>query len=235
MAASVRSAVERGMAAQLERLRAAVAAGTPRLGWKIAVNDPDVQRAIGLDGPLVAALDGAARIASGGTYRAPCGAALAAEAEIAIEIGRDLAGNVTVEEARAAIASSAPAIEIVDRARPAGDLSALLAHSVFHAATVIGTSQPGLAAVPPAWPRLTVAGQPPVPADPKLVPQDLAAVVAHAARTLARHGERLAAGDRVISGSFVQPVPVVAGDRIDVDFGPLGIVAVHVASREDAS
>jgi 2-oxo-hept-3-ene-1,7-dioate hydratase len=234
MAASVRGAVERGMAAQLERLRAAVAAGTPRLGWKIALNDPDVQRAIGLDGPLVAALDGAACIPPGGTYHASRDASLAAEAEIAIEIGRDLAGDATIDQARAAIASFAPAIEIVDRARPAGNLTALLAHSVFHAATVIGAAQPRLPELSPAWPRLTVPDRAPVEADPTLVPADLAAVVAHAARMLARHGDRLAAGDRVISGSFVQPVPVAAGDRVEVDFGPLGAVAVHIASKEAA-
>lgn len=48
-------------------------------------------------------------------------------------------------------------------------------------------------------------------------------------KQLASHGRRLEAGQRVLSGTFTKPVPLVAGDGIDVDYGPLGRVAFHCA------
>jgi len=40
-------------------------------------------------------------------------------------------------------------------------------------------------------------------------------------------GERLLAGDRVISGSLTRAVFVDPGDRVEVDYGPLGTLAVR--------
>lgn len=39
---------------------------------------------------------------------------------------------------------------------------------------------------------------------------------------LAAWGECLEAGEVVLAGSFTRPVPAAAGDRFDVDYGPLG-------------
>ncbi|MFO1323658.1 MAG: 2-oxo-hepta-3-ene-1,7-dioic acid hydratase [Burkholderiales bacterium] len=48
--------------------------------------------------------------------------------------------------------------------------------------------------------------------------------VAWLANRLAPYGESLAAGDVVLAGSFTRPVPAVAGDRVCVDYGPLGTI-----------
>jgi 2-oxo-hept-3-ene-1,7-dioate hydratase len=45
------------------------------------------------------------------------------------------------------------------------------------------------------------------------------------ARKLARWGERLEAGEVVLSGSFTRPVEVRRGDVFDADYGPLGSVS----------
>ena len=42
------------------------------------------------------------------------------------------------------------------------------------------------------------------------------------ARRFAQHNIRLRAGEIILSGSFTRPVPVAAGDVIQVDFGQLG-------------
>jgi 2-keto-4-pentenoate hydratase len=47
---------------------------------------------------------------------------------------------------------------------------------------------------------------------------------------LAKHLERLDAGDWIISGSLTPAVPVAIGDRIEADFGPLGRVSVTIGS-----
>ena len=82
------------------------------------------------------------------------------------------------------------------------------------------------------WPVLTRNATPARTPDPARA-ADVAACVAHVAAILARHGDRLAAGDRVICGSLVQPLPVRDRDLIAADFGPaIGTVAVTVVIPE---
>jgi len=52
--------------------------------------------------------------------------------------------------------------------------------------------------------------------------------VAWLARKLAPHGERLAAGEIVLGGSFTRPTTAVAGDSFHADYGPLGSVAFRL-------
>jgi 2-keto-4-pentenoate hydratase len=129
------------------------------------------------------------------------------------------------------VAGIAPAIEIVDFARPSDDLAAILEHAIFHEAVVIGAelAPTALADLVPEHPLLFRNGELARRPDPAFAPRDLAAVLWHAARFLAQHGERLLAGDRLISGSFVQPLRVVPGDAIEVDFGRIGGVQVRLA------
>ena len=45
------------------------------------------------------------------------------------------------------------------------------------------------------------------------------------AKRFAAHGVGLEPGQILLAGSFTAPVPVIAGDRIEVDYGPLGTVS----------
>ena len=47
------------------------------------------------------------------------------------------------------------------------------------------------------------------------------------ANKLHPHGEQLEAGEVILGGSFTAPVPARAGDTFQVDYGPLGQVAVR--------
>jgi len=51
--------------------------------------------------------------------------------------------------------------------------------------------------------------------------------VAWLANKLAPHGEHLAAGEIVLGGSFTRPVPCVAGDVFQADYGPLGTISIR--------
>jgi 2-oxo-hept-3-ene-1,7-dioate hydratase len=51
--------------------------------------------------------------------------------------------------------------------------------------------------------------------------------VAWLANKIAPHGESLEAGQVVLAGSFTRPVNAVAGDVFNVDYGPLGVVALR--------
>jgi 2-oxo-hept-3-ene-1,7-dioate hydratase len=46
------------------------------------------------------------------------------------------------------------------------------------------------------------------------------------ARRMKQYGQRIEAGQVVLSGSFIGPVECPPGTRIDADFGPFGAVSV---------
>lgn len=220
-----------GMALQLAARRAALAAGSPRLGWKVGFNVPEVQKKLGLPHSAIGWIDGRRSVPSGSVVEVAAGTNLHVEAEIALRIGTTVPVPVTAERARGCIAALHPALELVDYALPAPDFDAILGHSMFHAASVIGDAcDPASAtALGRQWPRFTVGGRDAGPVRDDLVPDDLGALVAFVAGYLAAFGHALEAGDVLLSGSFTaRAVRAEPGDEAVADFGPLGGVSVRL-------
>ncbi len=223
--------VASGMSRQMKSFRAELAAGMPRLGWKIGINDPAAQERMGLTETLVGWLDGRRVFSAGQPYSAPGGAIPRIEAEVAVRMGTDLGAGASFDEARAAIDSIAPAIEFVNGAKPIVPLDELLAHDILHDAVLFGADAPLDVAL-----GLVAEGFPAVRHNGELIrtgvagryPDDLAEIVAHTADVLAECGEALRAGDRIICGSYIDPFPVSPGDTVDADFGPLGVLSFSV-------
>lgn len=221
-----------GMARQIQAFHAAQAAGMPRLGWKIGLNDPAAQKRLGLPSPVVGWLDGRRLLREGEPYRPPEGARPRIEAETAILVGADVPADASPAAARAAIAAIAPAIEFVDGTKPLSPVDELLANDILHEAVLLGPSQrlelaSGL--VEAGFPSATNNGEPVRSPQPGRYPEDLGEVVALVASTLARYGEALRAGDWIIGGSYIDPFDVAPGDSVRVDFGPLGVLSFTVA------
>lgn len=229
---AVQPLIASGMARQIDALRSALAAGMPRLGWKIGINDPIAQQRMGLSETLVGWLDGRRVFRDGQPYAPPEGAAPRIEAEVAVRMAADLPAGASFDEARAAIDSVAPAIEFVNGAKPMVPLDELLAHDILHDGVLFGLDAPPGAAL-----GLVASGFPAVRHNGELIragvagryPDDLAEIVAHTADVLAECGESLRAGDRIICGSYIDPFPVSAGDAVEADFGPLGVISFSVA------
>ncbi len=216
------SPFEHAVRRQHERLRAALDAGMPRLGWKICLNEPRTQRRLGLAGPFVGFLDGTRCLETGAVCVPPSAASLAVEPEIAIR----------VEAATGAIAALAPALEIVDYTRGAFTLDGVVESSSFHHGVVLGAVRgPGAVAVlGPDCPRLLRDGARAAEPDPALVSCDLSDIVRFVGRFLAAHGAELRPGDWILSGACTPPVRVEGGEHIEADFGALGQVAVRIGS-----
>jgi 2-keto-4-pentenoate hydratase len=203
--------LEAALDAQLADWRAALRGGAKRLGWKLGIGDRER-----IGGPVIGHLTSASQLASGATYEAG-GAALHADAEVALAIGRDVAPDADEEAARAAIGGYGAALELVDLAEPPVGAEAIVAHNVWHRAFVLAG---GVEALP--WEgvegRLIVNGEVRASAP---APTDFADRVLVVARLLGAMGERLQAGDRIITGSVVQ-VPIAPGDEVVADLGALG-------------
>lgn len=221
--------IRRGLETQLAALRAAEARGDARVGWKIGFNDPAVQERMGLDQTLVGHLLRSRVVPCRGTCTLPEGARGMLEAEVAIELGADVAPGSTRNEARAAIARLLPALEVVDFSRSFDGIDTILGHDIFQEAVVFGREGSGRAgaSLDGITAHVTHNGAHAADGNLSLIPADLGEVVRHVADVLGELGERLQSGERIIAGSLIKPLPVQPGDEVAFDMGPLGAVDVR--------
>lgn len=210
-------------------LAQALAAGMPRAGWKVCVNERRVQQRLGLDGVFFGFLRGHRRFGSGEACAVEEGAMLGVEPELAIRFGASVSREDSREAMRAAIAGVAPALEIVDYRGAKLDLETLVVTSSFQHGFVVGEPRPP-AMVPrigEGCPLLRLGGEGIGSGDPALVPADLTDLVAAAASFLEPFGQGLEAGDWLLCGACTTPARVEAGDEVEADFGSLGSVRVR--------
>jgi 2-keto-4-pentenoate hydratase len=194
----------------------------PRVGWKVGLNVAEVEEVMGSE-PVFGHLTSATRLKPGGAFRARGVRALRAEAEVAVELGRDLRASDGPGAVRDSVAGLAPALELVDVEPPAEGFEGVVADNVYHRAFVLGptrTVAPGtrLAAT------LRVNGE---VRDTGATTEDFAAQLLAVARQLGEVGEALRAGDSVITGSLTH-VPVRAGDMVEIAIEPLGSLAIEI-------
>ncbi|HUC05845.1 MAG TPA: hypothetical protein VL961_10630 [Acidimicrobiales bacterium] len=211
----VTAAVAAGMRALLQRRRTELAAGGRPVGWKVGLDGPAVQRHFGLSGPVVGYLTSSTVLEPGvavsvGGWRHP-----ALEVEVAVSVGND-----------GGVAGLAAALELVDL-EPVDGLSGVLGRNVFHRGVVFGPEVGDPGRVDPAAVAVRVVTAPSgeVAAEGALAqrPEVTLDVVR---RFLVAHGARLEAGDRVIAGSMIAPLPVEGGQSFHVEFGVLGSIDI---------
>jgi len=128
-----------GMRRQLDRFHAALAGGMPRRGWKIGINVPEVLRRLELPHPAVAWIDGRRVVPTGSRLSVPEGARLHVEPELALLLASAVPPDGSPDTALDGIVSVQPALEVVDYSPPTSGIDDLLAHGMFHHATVLGT------------------------------------------------------------------------------------------------
>lgn len=206
------------LATQFERWRATLGDGADRVGWKLGMGD---RERIG-DEVAIGRLTSATLLEPGAAYHADGDGDLHADAEVAFQLGRDVDPGDPAD-ARRAVAGVGLALEIVDLSSPPDDPVSVVAANVFHRAVAFGPFQ-STPLTDDLRARLLVNDQ---ELASGAAADDVAARLAAAARVLAAMGERLQAGDQVITGSVVQ-VPIGVGDEVTAEMGPLGTVHLLV-------
>jgi 2-keto-4-pentenoate hydratase len=223
--------IARGMQAQLARRRERLAAGAQPIGWKVGFGAPAAKQKLAITAPLVGFLTDAALLPAGATVSVSGWAKPVAEPEIAVYMGRDLGEGANRSAAQAAIAALGPAIELADLDRPPEDVEAILAGNIYQRHVVLGPRDParagcvldGLAA------RILRNGQDFARTeDPQALTGDYLDIVRHVADVLAACGERLRAGEFIITGSIVPPLFVLAGETLAYELAPIGRVSVSL-------
>ena len=200
--------IKKGMTAQLAARRARIAAGEKPLGWKVGLGAPATMQKLGLQAPLIGYLMQRALLLSGSAVSLEGWMRPVAEPEIAVRMARDLGAGATPEAAMAAIKEILPAIELADlEPVPAPDnLDAVLADDIFQRHVLLcGNTRAG-GSVSGLTSRVIRRGaEANRTTDPEALTGKLLDIVAHVANTLAGFGEKLSAGDIIITGSITPP------------------------------
>jgi 2-oxo-hept-3-ene-1,7-dioate hydratase len=215
-------------------VRRKLADGRRIVGRKIGLTSRAMQQAMHIDEPDYGTLLDDMLIDNGGRVETACYTDPRIEAELAFVLGRPLAGaDLTVSDVLAATDWVAPALELIaarsyrvdpQTGRPRGIVDTI-SDNAAGAGMVLGERvRPD--AVDLRWCGVIVRRN-------GIVEETglAAGVLDHPAngvvwlaRRFAAHGLALAPGEIVLAGSFTRPVSVSAGDRIEADFGPLGVL-----------
>jgi 2-keto-4-pentenoate hydratase len=223
--------IKKGMTAQLAKRRERMAAGEKPLGWKVGLGAPASMQKLGLAAPVVGYLMQRALLLSGSTASFAGYTRPVAEPEICVRMARDLAGGATAEAAAAAVKEILPAIEIadLDPVPTPDNIDAVLAGDIYQRHVVLcGNTRAG-ASVAGLTSRVIRRGTEAARStDPEALTGKLADIVAHVANTLAAFGEKLSAGDVIITGSIVPP-PIIEPDETELTHAldPIGEVSVR--------
>ena len=206
--------------------------GDVQVGWKVGLTAKAIQEMENFDGPIFAVLFKSGALTSGATLQHKELRKPAFENELCIVLREPLKGpGVDMTRARAAIATVAPALEIVEnRGALSDDPPLAIADNLGQKAFVTGDALvlPRNLALGTLACRVTLNGESVLTGVGSAVLDDPAHSVAWLANKLAQFGEYIDAGQSIMSGSFTLPTPLEAGDRALTSFGPVGRVSVQV-------
>jgi len=223
--------IARGMERQLAVRRARIAAGEKPIGWKVGLGAPAAMERLKIKAPLVGFMMENSIVANGATVALAGWTKPVAEPEVAVHMGKDLAGGADRAAAIAAIAGLGPAIELADLNPPPDDVEVTLAGNIFHRHVILGASDTARAGAKLDGLNGHVFRRGALAAQQDNVQQligEMIGIVMHVAGTLAAHGERLRAGDVIITGSIVPP-PFIEPDETEFAYAlePIGGLSVR--------
>ena len=232
--------MDQAYAVQAALIRRRMQAGHRVIGWKIGLTSKAMQYALNIDTPDSGVLMDDMEFADGATVPAGRFIQPRVEAEIAFVMAAPLAGgDVTRQDVLAATAHVAPALEILDtrilRADPASGRARIIVDTISDNAANAGIVLGAQRHAPDAFDLRRVGAI--VTRNGEVEETGLGAGVLNdpvlgvvwLARRMEQYGQRIEAGQVILSGSFIRPVECPPGARIEADFGGFGSVSVGFA------
>ena len=223
-------------AIQSAQMAQKLASGRTIAGWKIGLTSKVMQQALKIDTPDSGVLYDDMVFEDGATVPAGRFIQPRVEAEIAFVMKSALDGEVTREAVLAATDYVAPSLEILDtrilRQDPATGQSRIITDTVSdnaaNAGVVLGTAQHAPDAHDLRWTGaiVRVNGEVESTGLGAAVQDDPVMGLVWLARRMHQYGQRIEAGQIILSGSFIAPIECPPGTRIDADFGAFGQVQI---------
>lgn len=201
------------------------------VGWKVGATTQPMQKLLNVPGPCAGAMLAAGRFASPARVDTADYVKIGIECEVAVRLGQPLGGGASREEAEAAIEALHPAIEIVDNRY--GEFTSigtptLIADDFFHAGFVLGAEVRD-------WRGLDLASAVGTTSANGVEVQRGHGrdVMGHPfesllwlANHLAAHGERLEAGQIVMTGSLPLPYWAKGNELVRISIDGLGTAEI---------
>lgn len=214
---------------QFALMRRLTAKGEKLIGYKAAYTSKAMQQERGMPGPIIGSLLQSGLFPESAPIRANPKVKTMVEPEIAVLLGRDLAGpGISPHQALHAVEGVFPAMEIAGQHVDAPKRSMEMGIAIHK------TSGGIVVGGPMSSPRgmdlrlegmvISINGEVKGSATGVEVlgnPLDLVAIIAN---TIGRYGETLKAGMVLMTGSIVSALPVKAGDEVSIAFTRLGRV-----------
>jgi len=206
-------------------------------GWKIAATSAAGQKHIGVSGPLAGRLLQSRCLTDGTTVSLAGNFMAVAEAEFAFRIGRDIkrvgSTPLSMSAVMAGVEALHVAIEVPDSRfedfAKAGEAQ-LIAEFACACFFVVGqevTADWRSVDLKDHQVSVTCNGATVAQGQGSNVLGDPRLALTWLANELIDHGRLLQAGDIVMTGTCVVPVPVKVGDAVTADFGVFGSVSAH--------
>ena len=208
--------------------------GRGQLGWKLAATNESAQSFLGVEGPLTGRLLEGNCLDSGATVSLEKINMRVLEVEMAFRIEQSLPprhGHYSLEEVLPAVGSLYPALEIPDSRYSectAVGASQLIADDACACLFVLGaeveTSKWRDADLPSQTVSARINGELAAEGVGANVLGDPRLALVWLANDLSSRGDTLAAGQVVMTGTVVKPVPIKPGDHVVGDLGSFGTV-----------
>ena len=213
---------------QLALIDRRCAAGENQIGWKVGLTSKAIQEQFGFHEPCFGCI----------LETRPSGHAFAAgelikpgfETEICVRLGRTLAGEVSREEVKAAVAVVYPSFEIIETRGDPGQIALMLADNAQQHSVILG----GPVALTPALQldrvqaRVELNGNVLATGAGSAVLDHPLNSVIWLAHKLGEYGRSLRAGEVVMTGSLVRQFPLAPGDHAGASFSGIGTVEVRL-------
>lgn len=201
------------------------------MGWKVGFGAPSALELMQLTAPLLGYLTDATVFESGAGFETQEWTRGVVEFEVAVWMGTDLGGGASDAEAAAAVAAVGSAIEVADVNLPIGPgrVSDIMAGDIFHRGVVFGqrdTRRAGLD-ISGMTARIAIDGAELEPVtELEAITGPYPWIVSTVASTLESAGERLRAGDVIITGSVIPPVSVTDGHDFTFSLDPFASISI---------
>ena len=226
--------VTEGLRRQLDRRSEALSAGARHVGWKVGFGAPNSLELLNITAPLLGYLTDETVYETGTEFVTTDWTRGVVEFEVAVWMGSDLGPGAGVAEAAAAVAAVGPAIEVADVDLPVDPdgVSDIMAGDIFHRGVVLGARDTGRAGLDISGLTAHIG----IDGNERNVVTELEAItgahpwiVSTVASTLASAGERLRAGDVIITGSVIPPVGADGGHEFTFTLAPFDPISVRVS------
>ncbi len=206
--------------------------GEKVLGYKVGCTSRVIREQLRVDEPIFGRVFNTGCFRSGVRLSHASYANLAVEGELAVRLGRDLAGALSVEECLAAVEAVFPVIElhhyVLSETWPAG--AWLVASNGMHAGFVHPEVEKPCRGLSDFGYTLGIRIDGVTVdtfAEPEMIPAPVRSLRWLAGR-LAECGRNLSRGQVILTGSPMKLYPVAAGSRIEVDAPPLGTSCAEI-------